>query len=288
MVGFLSGLEKLGLGNLEMADIYEDTHKGDKMTKEEILLPAVNEKDLIYDKSYECPVCSQKFTAKIMKTGRARLLGKDQDLRPRYDGIDSLKYDILMCPICGYAALMKSFPIIGTKSIKAIQEKISMNVCLKTYHNEIYSYEQALERYKLALACAVVKHSKNSEKAFICLKNAWLLRGYAESLENSEQNKAKIQSIKAEEEEYLQNAYHGFIEALKLEDFPMCGMDEMTMNYLLAVMSIHFKKYDIASRMVAAILTSSTANSRIKDKARDLKDQILAELRLMQARTNSH
>ena len=41
----------------------------------------------------------------------------------------------------------------------------------------------------------------------------------------------------------------------------------------------HLKKYDVASRMVASILGSSTANNRMKDKARDLKDQIMQELK---------
>ena len=40
-----------------------------------------------------------------------------------------------------------------------------------------------------------------------------------------------------------------------------------------------FQKYDVASRMVASILTSPSANARTKDKARELKDQILEELK---------
>ena len=59
----------------------------------------------------------------------------------------------------------------------------------------------------------------------------------------------------------------------------MCGMDEITVDYLLAVLSFRFKKYDLASRLVAGILTSPSANARMKDKTRDLKDLILAELK---------
>ena len=45
------------------------------------------------------------------------------------------------------------------------------------------------------------------------------------------------------------------------------------------VVSARFQKYDVASRMVATILTSPSANARTKDKARELKDQILEELK---------
>ena len=88
-----------------------------------------------------------------------------------------------------------------------------------------------------------------------------------------------MQALADEEQEYLQNAYDGFTEARQSESYPMCGMDEMTIDYLLAVLAIRFKKYDVASRLTAAILTSPAANTRIKDKARELKDQILAEVK---------
>ena len=70
------------------------------------------------------------------------------------------------------------------------------------------SFEQALERYKLALACAVVKKGKVSEKAYVCLRMAWLLRSYGEFLATRDgDNKAMIESLKAQENEYEENVY---------------------------------------------------------------------------------
>ncbi len=188
--------------------------------------------------------------------------------------IDSAKYDVLLCTHCGYAAISRYFPSVTSVQAKLIKENISKNVKLKTYTGDAYSYEEAMERYKLCLAGAVVKKARASEKAYICLKSAWLLRGYQES----GLAKDKAEELKQEEENYLLNAYNGFEEALRSEGFPMCGMDETTMNYLLAELATHFKKYDVASKLVAAILTSS-ASTRLKDKARDLKEQILAQLK---------
>lgn len=279
MAGLLSGLSGLGLGNLENMDIFAEEQKKDDKKEAQAALK-VEEKDLIYEKTFECPVCGESFTSKIMKTGKAKLLGTDADLRPRYEGIDANKYDVELCPKCGYAALGRFFGGLTAGQIKLIKENISKSVRLHVYKDEIYTYEEALERYKLCLANAVVKHAKASEKAYICLKSAWLFRGYTEHLESEENtDKVKLAEYKKQEEVYLLNAYNGFIEARKSEGFPMCGMDEMTVDYLLAELATHFKKYDVASKLVATILTSPSANARIKDKARNLKEEILAEVK---------
>lgn len=277
-MGILSGLGGLGLGNLEGMDIFEEEKKEAAPKKEAVV--TVQEKDLIYEKNFTCPVCGAEFSAKIMKTGRAKLLGTDSDLRARYEGIDAVKYDVELCQACGYAALSRYFAAIGSAQAKLIKENISGKVHTSDFRGETYSYEQAMERYKLALACAVVKKAKASEKAYICLKSGWLLRGWRESLQESGKGtEAFLKELEQQEEEYLQNAYKGFLEARRTEGFPMCGMDETTIDYLVAVLAARFKQFDVASRLIATLLASSTANARIKDKARELKEQILVEMK---------
>lgn len=278
MAGLLSGLAGLGLDNLENMDIY-DTGKKEGEGENAQAAPVVEEKDLVYDKTFSCPVCDKSFSAKIMKTGKAKLLGTDPDLRPKYDGIDAVKYDVILCPSCGYTALTRFFNNLTSGQAKLIQEHISKNVRLTPYTDDTYSYDQALERYKLALANAVVKKCRVSEKAFICLKSAWLLRGYGEQLTEEGAAQEKIDEIKAAEEEYLLNAFNGFTEAVSQESMPMCGMDQTTIDFLLAELALHFKKFDVAGKLVASILTNPSANTRTKDKARDLKDEILAQLK---------
>ena len=277
-MGILSGLEDFGLDGLEGMDIFEEEAKETKKKAAEAP-PKVEEKDLILDKSFTCPVCGEEFTSKIMKTGKATLLGTDVDLRARYEGIDPMKYDVQLCPFCGYSALSRYFSAVGSAQVKLIKEKISTSVRMTRYDDEVYSYEQAFERYRLALICAVVKKAKASEKAYICLKSGWLLRGWRESLEESGGDAKRKEQLRDQEEEYLQNAYKGFVEARQSEGFPMCGMDETTIDYLLAVLATKLKKYDVAGRLVSSILASSMANARTKEKARDLKEQIIAEMK---------
>ncbi len=280
MAGLLSGLADLGLGSLENLNIYEETQAEDGEKGDGNAVPKVEEKDLVYDKTFECPVCGNGVVTKIMKTGKAKMLGTDQDLRPKYEGIDAAKYDVQLCTSCGYAALSRYFSNVSSGQAKLIRENISKKVHLHPYTGEIYTYEEALERYKLCLAVAVVKRARTSEKAYICLKSAWLLRGYAEYLgEQGAADANLLAALAKEEDEYLLNAYNGFMEAGKSETFPICGMDEITVDYLLAVLATKFKKYDVASKLTAKVLTSPSANARTKEKARELKDRILAEVK---------
>lgn len=276
MSGLLSGLSGLGLDDLENVDIFAEpeSKKKDGTAQKQ----TVEEKDLIYDKSFECPVCGAKFINKIMKTGKAKLLRMDKDLRPVYEAVDAQKYDVVLCPTCGYASLSRYFTQVTPVQVKLIKEQISQKVHLHEYKDETYSYLEALERYKLALANAVVKRAKTSEKAYICLKTAWTLRGYAEYLELSK-DIIQMDEALAMEENNMRNAYKGFMEARKTERFPMCGMDEFTIDYLLAVISLRFGDLDTAGQLASKIITNPGTNARVKDKARELKEEILREIK---------
>lgn len=59
----------------------------------------------------------------MVRTGKVRLVGADSDLRPRYMGVDSLKYDAILCPKCGYAALNRYFNFVMSSQAKNIKEK---------------------------------------------------------------------------------------------------------------------------------------------------------------------
>ncbi len=276
MAGIFSGLESLGLGNLTGSKLFEKDDKGKKKVAVEKAAPVVlEEKDYIFDKTIECPVCETKFTAKVMKNSKAKLLSSDLDLRQKFEGVDAVKYDAIRCS-CGYSALSRYFPTIMPTQVKAIRENICMRVKVTPQTGETYSYEEAIERYKLTLACAVVKNAKASEKAYICLKSAWLLRGYQEYLQSKgELTEEKKDELFAEEKEYLKNAYEGFVAARGSENTPIAGMDEWTVDYLLAALAFELEDYEMSSRLIAKIVTSNAASSRMKDKARELKDMIL-------------
>ncbi len=284
MAGLLSGLEQFGLGNLEHMDLYESTQSSQGDAKQAAAPVVVQETDFLFDKTYSCPICDSEFKTRTVKIGKAKLIGTDIDLRPKYENIDMLKYDVILCPNCGYSSLSRYFKFVTAPQAKAITAVITKSFKKRTEDKETYTYEDALERYKLTLANAIVKQAKASEKAYICLKTAWLLRGHMESLDQSKPDYMKKKTeLESDENEFLKNALEGFLAARQTEGFPMCGMDESTVDYLIAVTAVRFEQYDVATKLVSGILISPTANPRMKDKTRDLKELLMKKIKEQKA-----
>lgn len=277
MANLFSGLEAFGLGKMSNLDVYASDEKNTKKQAEgaEADEKKITEEDFIFDKSYTCPVCDKDFKSKTVKTGKVKLISADTDLRPKYQHVDSLKYDAIVCPNCGYSALNRFFNYMTSAQAKQIKEQISSSFKGIGNNEEVFSYDDAISRHKLALVNTIVKKSKLSERAYTCLKTAWLLRGKAEALAadtEGQNNKEVIAELQKEELEFLTNAYEGFIEAFSKEMFPMCGMDENTMTYLVAELARRIGKYDESSRWISKVLIARDANERIKSKARELKE----------------
>ena len=279
------GLDKFGLGKFEKMDIFEEETKKEEQEPVKPVKPAkvpekkpapqVKESDLLFDKSYTCPVCDMPFHSKMVKTGKVKLLSQDTDLRPKYKYVDSIKYDVLACPGCGYSSLSRFFKFMMPSQAKLIMENITKNFRGLPETGDIYTYDDAIGRYQLALTNSIVKKAKPSEKAYTCLKMAWLYRGKAETLPEDTPGYDKVISeLKKEEDSLLNTAYEGFSDAFSKEDFPMCGMDELTVTYLVAELARRAGDYEASSRWISKVLTSRNASERIKDKARNVKELI--------------
>lgn len=281
-MGLLSGLSGLGLGSLEDAEIFENEESNKELNGEssELKIPEFTEEDFLLTKKCECPVCGEEFTYRSLKTGKLKLLGTDSDLRPKYDKMDPVKYDAIVCTNCGYGALsrfMQPLPAPNANLVRA-------NICgrVKNIPNSpVLNYDEAIQRYQLVLASSIVKKAKDSEKAYVCLKLAWAIRGKKETLDiDLDDYDDIVRELNNQENEALKTAFEGFIAARGKESYPMAGMDEMTIDYLLAVLAARFKHFDIAQKLIGGILLSPTASSRIKDKTRDLKEQVKIDMKM--------
>ena len=177
--------------------------------------------------------------------------------------------------------MTRDFDRVTPTQIKMIKEQISSKFQPRKETEEgSYSYNTAIELYKLALLNTAVKRGKESEKAYTCLKISWLLRGKADTLEgNTPEELAVKEALKKEEDTFYLQAYEGFSKAISQEMFPIYGMDESTMDYLLAYMSFYFKKFEMASKFLGGVLTSGTASRRLKDMALDLKEDIIEQMK---------
>lgn len=279
----LSGLESMGLGNLSNIDLFNDK-KEDKAEEEKkkaakaaaaAAEKPLEEKDLIYFKTIECVCCGHEFKERVVRSGKVKLLAQDIDLRPRYKELDTMKYNVTACPVCGYAALSRDFVHLSSGQARMVKEKISINFTGLKFENETYSYDEAITRSKLALVSTVVKRGKVSERAYICLTLGWLTRGKAESIaEDVPGRDEMVKKLSEEENDYLLKAAEGFTEALLKENFPICGLDEYTFFYLLSALDYETGRYNDAIKFVEKILINRAVSDRIKDKARRIKEAI--------------
>ena len=232
----------------------------------------------IYDKSYTCPVCEKKFTSKTVRTGHVHMLHSEYDLRPVYDTVDQVKYEVVSCPNCGCSATAKNFDKISYKSGQKIKAVIGDRYKpVEWGKSGIYTHDEAKLRFKLALICAMAKDSKNSEKAYLNLKLAWVHSGEIDALKKSENpDLSKIKEDEKLEKEFRGKALEGFIEARQKENFPVAGMDEDTLDYLMAALFLNQERFGECSRYLGAILIRQTISSNLRNKAKDLK-QLLNE-----------
>ena len=226
--------------------------------------------DKVFYKTYKCPICDSNFKNLTVKQGKARMVSADIDLKVNYKDIEPLKYDIILCPVCGYAALERYFDRVSVFQRKNIIEKICQSFNTVFEEKDELTYDDAIVRYKFAFLTSQIKMSKNSEFGFLCLKMAWLYRSYYKSLDESETK--KINELKGQEKNFLGNAYMYFETARAKEQSPICGMDELTFDTLLASIAVELKKSGEAKKYLGIIMQNRNATKRVKDKVFELKE----------------
>ncbi len=258
-MNIFSGLEELGFTNLNSVPLFKNEKR--EITKEEKKTMDKSLEDIIYGKSYTCPVCDNEFLESTLKTGKTRLVDTQTDLRPIYEPLDPMYYDVVLCKSCGYAAIRSSFQKITERQIDLILNKIKPLFKSREYP-KMFTLDNAIERYKLALLNSCVKNGQAGEKAFICLKLAWLHRS---------KNDPTAELL------FIENAYVGFEEAFTKENFPICGIDENTLTYLMGELARRLGKYEDSLRFLSRVITSRNVTQRLKNRAMDIKELIKKE-----------
>lgn len=277
-MGIFSGLEALGF-KIENRKIYEEPVV-EKQVEEEIpekKETTIVEEDVLFPKSYSCPVCGKGFKSLAVRAGKVRNIGQDDDLRPKYNGMDPIKYDAIVCPHCGYGAIARYFQYVMPVQGKKLRAEVKRNFRGIEHSKDVYSYEEAFLNYKIVLMCDVIGGVISSRKAYTCLKMAWLLRGWLEA-EGDTLSEAKKKELEENYKESIQHAYDGYVKAFSVEAFPISGMDEMTTTYLLAQLAFQTGDYSNSLKMLVNVIMNKGVSAKIKDKALVLKEEIRKKL----------
>lgn len=242
-----------------------------------------SEEEFIFDKRMTCPVCDQPFKTKVLKSSKARRIGSDRDLRPRFAHVDTIKYGVCACPHCGYSALHKTFPALVSRQAENIRQEVCTHFMPEDRSGwGSYTYDQAIRLHELALKCADAKFAKDGEKAYLHLLLAWLYREkvtLADEIEDEAAREQERESFKKQEDEHYLLAFEGFEQAMMNELFPIMGLNQFTLEYILAYMAFYFGKIDVSAKLVGSVLTTTGASRHVKDMALDLKDEIIGQLK---------
>ena len=270
-MGLLSELSLMGFDENIESIVFSESEK-------EILIDSRERKrspsdtKYLYVKSIECPCCGIDFDTFIVRAGKITPAGQDDDLRPRFNEMDPLKYDAVMCPICGYSSLFKNFETATALFKDKIRQHVTPHFTGMIQEGFNYSYDEAILHYKMALLCDTVGSDKISRRAYTCLKLSWVIRGYLES-ESDKLNLRRRKELEADEFDCTQLAYYGLAKAYSEEKLPICGMDETTICYLLSVLSYKMRDYKETIRYIYIVLGNRTAPQKVKDKLLGLRDK---------------
>lgn len=243
-------------------------------------MAAVDDKSVILDHTYTCPICDKQIKSKIVKANSAKFVDTCADLRPIHSNVNTTKYDAISCNYCGFTALTKDFNNTTRIQRDKLRENIQAN--FKSHEDapcDVYSTELAISRMKMALLCTVTKMGKPSEIGNICLKISYLYQDLAEELpEDAPDTPQKKEIYLAEANNAAMNAYENLTKARMTEGFPIAGMNETTLDYLLAYLGYQKGEYTTAMQYLSGVITSKSVTPRLKDKALALKDLVSEKL----------
>ncbi|MDD7794954.1 DUF2225 domain-containing protein [Clostridium sp. 'White wine YQ'] len=259
MNDIFSGLENLGFDDLKNLKVYDEAKKQESVQNK---VKQVSQEDFLFDKQVSCPVCGTSFKTPTYKVNGPRKKGQDTDLFIHYDVVNPYFYDVWVCNSCGYAAMKADFPKIKSFQKDIILSSITPKWKGREYPNVI-DEKLAIEKYKLALVNAIYIQAKNSTKAMICLKIAWMHR-----MLNDKENELS----------FLSQALKGFNDAYSTEDFPIYGMQRYTVMFLIGELSRRTKNYDDAMRWFSQVITTPGVPEKVKNLCRDCRDLIREEL----------
>lgn len=257
-----AGLEKYGLAEvLEKKIELFDTEPLKETAKKEKKVKSLNIDDYIYEKSYICPVCNFHFKSFALKHGKIRMKSIEFDLRPIYTHIEPMFYDIILCEGCGYTSPVENFGKITKLEAERVLAEITPKFRPIPYPKEP-TIDMAIDRYKLALLNAVVRQSKEGERAYMCMKLTWLYRIKGEEF--------------IDERKFAKLTLTGFSSAIQKENPPIMGISENAVLYIIAAFSTFLGDKVNALKILSGLIVSKSTSTRLKNRAIDLKETIIS------------
>ena len=170
----------------------------------------------LYTKELVCVVCSKKHETCKVRIRKLPVEKKDSDFHIWYKDVNPVYYNVWVCPNCGLSVTESEHIPISTEQKSVFLKSIGVKWTKRDFSGE-RTYEQAVESHQLALLTGQVLNKSNGYLGGLCLRLAWLFREYNDSREN----------------QYLKHALDHLEAAYSSESFPIAGLDEISLSYLI-------------------------------------------------------
>ena len=219
-----------------------------------------------YEKQIECIHCKKHFPTLKVRSKNIRVSSTASDFQPIYSDtqVHAFHYNVFVCEHCGF-----SFTEDFTKYFApGTKEMIAAQITSKWVHHKFNGERsplQALEAYKLAYLCAVLKKEKNIVIAGLLLRITWIYR----TLKNDSQEKR-----------FLKMARDQYVESYSNEDYVHTQMTDERVFYLIAELSRRLEDYQNATLFFSRVveLQRNTKEPKIIQMAKE-QWEILRETR---------
>ncbi|MCL2189415.1 MAG: DUF2225 domain-containing protein [Defluviitaleaceae bacterium] len=118
--------------------------------------------DLVYEKKYECPLCTENFKAMTARETKLKVLSSGKDFRKTYEGIDMTHYEIITCPKCLFSTFDASMKGAIASRFYSNQSKIT---AFKPDAKFTFAKERNINEifagYYMALKCSPLCYANN-------------------------------------------------------------------------------------------------------------------------------
>jgi len=170
----------------------------------------------LYDKEVSCHVCNMKFSTKKARIRKIPVDKKDADFHIWYKEINPVFYNVWVCPNCGFSITESEHKPLSTEQKSLVLKNVGVKWNKRDFGSE-RTWDQAVETHKLALFMGQLLGKPNGYLGGLSLRIAWLYREQKNS----------------EEDHYLLHALNYLEKAYAEETFPIAGLDEVSLSYLI-------------------------------------------------------
>ncbi len=207
-----------------------------------------------YLKDVKCPVCETQFKTMRTKSNAVKVISKDEDFCPYYNGLNPIFYEIIVCPTCAFAASENGYADITEYELRTIKNAFKGRTVGRNYLGE-RNWNEAVDSFKLALLTATARKSKANIIAGICLKISWLYRTNHDDKEDG----------------FVKYAYENYRKAFEEEEAPYGNLNSIMLMYLLGELARRIDLLEDSAYWLTKAIASpeKKENPRIEALARD-------------------